>query len=86
MKDTYLNLNNLTKGMVVKSFNVSQDTYKEFSEKCKRLGLSMSKQVDLFMKAQVAQEPEARKEYLQRLEQIRKANFVPVTQPLSKRY
>ena len=86
MKQRYIKLNNFNEGMVVKSFNVSEETYEEFSKKCKRLGLSMSKQVDLFMKAQIEEEPRAREEYLQRLEQIRKANFVEVDGPLSQRY
>ena len=72
--------------MAIKTFNVSEETYKKFSGYCKDHGLSMSKQIDLFMKSQVEEEPKARKEYLEKLERIRKGNFVKTKTPLTERY
>jgi hypothetical protein len=39
--------------MVLKTFNLEEETYKKFSKYCKEKGISMSKQVDLFIKAQL---------------------------------
>lgn len=36
--------------MVLKTFNVEEESYKKFSEFCKENGLSMSKQIELFLK------------------------------------
>ncbi len=72
--------------MVIKTFNVSEETYKKFSSYCKENGLSMSKQIDMFMKSQVEEEPKARKEYLEKLDRIRKARFVKVKGSLMERY
>ena len=62
--------------MVLKTFNVQEDVYKKFSEFCKGHGVSMSKQVELFMESMVEEEPEAKKEYLEKLERIRKGKFM----------
>ncbi|MFW6014529.1 MAG: hypothetical protein ACOCQG_05110 [Candidatus Nanoarchaeia archaeon] len=70
--------------MAIKTFNVDEETYKKFSEYCKDLGLSMSRQIDMFMRSQV--EEEAREEYLQKLDKIRKGKFVKVNSTLSDRY
>ncbi len=64
--------------MVLKTFNVSEDTYNKFSHKCKQFGISMSKQVDLFIQSQVEEKPKAKREYLERLEIIRKGKFMRV--------
>ena len=66
--------------VVVKTFNVSADIYEKFSSYCKELGLSMSRQIDMFMRAQVEDKPKVRKEYLQKLEKIRKGKFVKVNE------
>jgi len=39
--------------MVLKTFNLDEKTYKKFSRYCRERGISMSKQVDLFIKAQL---------------------------------
>ena len=57
--------------MVCKTFNVNEKTYGEFSEFCKEHGFSMSKQIDIFMAAQLS-EGKVRKEYLEKLDKIRK--------------
>ena len=57
--------------MAIKSFSVEDATYKRFSAYCKEQGLSMSKQVEFFMKSVIEDDPQARKEYLDRLERIR---------------
>ena len=71
--------------MVLKTFNIEDKTYKKFSEYCKENGLSMSKQVDIFIKAQIEEEPKVRKKYLEKLERIRKGKFIRVDS-FSKRY
>ncbi|MBI2564977.1 hypothetical protein HYV79_03235 [Candidatus Woesearchaeota archaeon] len=64
--------------MVLKTFNVEEVVYKKFSDFCKGHGVSMSKQVELFMESMVEEEPEAKQEYLQKLERIRKGKFMRV--------
>lgn len=64
--------------MVLKTFNLEEETYNKFSEFCKQNGLSMSKQVDTFIKAQLEEEPRVREEYLQKLDVIRKGKFIKV--------
>ena len=64
--------------MVLKTFNVDENTYKKYSEVCKELGISMSKQIDTFMKSQLAQEPVAKRAYLEKLDIIRQGTFVQV--------
>ena len=71
--------------MVLKTFNVQEDTYHKFSNFCKGHGISMSKQIELFMRSIIEEEPEAKKEYLKKLERIRKGKFLHVDN-FSKRY
>ena len=65
--------------MVLKTFSVDEVTYKKFSTLCKSHGMSMSKQIQMFMESVVSQEPEASKEYLEKLDNIRKGKFISVT-------
>lgn len=58
--------------MALKTFNVQEDVYSKFSSFCKEHGISMSKQVEIFMESMIEEEPEAKKEYLKKLERIRK--------------
>ncbi|MCD6247810.1 MAG: hypothetical protein J7J87_05275 [Candidatus Diapherotrites archaeon] len=71
--------------MVLKTFNIQEDVYKRFSKFCKEHGLSMSKQIELFMRSFLEEEPKARKEYLEKLERIRKGRFIRV-KSFSERY
>jgi antitoxin component of RelBE/YafQ-DinJ toxin-antitoxin module len=64
--------------MTLKTFNVEEATYKRFSSFCKGHGVSMSKQVEMFMESVVEEEPEAKQEYLEKLERIRKGKFIRV--------
>ena len=64
--------------MSVKSFNIADEVYGRFSTFCKSHGISMSKQIELFMQAQLEEEPAAKKEYLDKLERIRKGKFIRV--------
>jgi|TARA_Y100000310_G_scaffold12782_1_gene13173 antitoxin component of RelBE/YafQ-DinJ toxin-antitoxin module len=64
--------------MVLKTFNVEEDVYKEFSSFCKGNGISMSKQIDFFMKSIVEEEPEAKKEYLEKLNRLRKQKTIHI--------
>ncbi|MEK6951397.1 MAG: hypothetical protein AABX29_00110 [Nanoarchaeota archaeon] len=74
--------------MVIKTFNLEEDVYKKFSDFCKENGLSMSKQINLFIKAQIEVEPKVREEYLQKLDAIRKGRFIRVgsIEDFKKRY
>jgi len=64
--------------MVLKTFNLNEETYKKFSEFCRENGISMSKQIDIFIKAQIEEKPKVREEYLKKLEVIRKGKFTKV--------
>jgi hypothetical protein len=74
--------------MVLKTFNLDNETYEKFSEFCKENGLSMSKQVDIFIKAQIEESPKVREEYLKKLELIRRGRFIKVGsfEDFNKRY
>lgn len=62
--------------MALKTFNVQEETYDKFSSFCKGHGVSMSKQVEMFMESMLEEEPEAKREYLEKLERIRKGRFI----------
>lgn len=64
--------------MALKTFNVEETVYKRFFDFCKGHGVSMSKQIELFMESMVEEEPEAKQEYLKKLERIRKGKFMRV--------
>lgn len=64
--------------MTLKTFNVEESVYKKFSNFCKGHGVSMSKQIELFMESFVEIEPEAKQEYLKKLDRIRKGKFIRV--------
>lgn len=64
--------------MVLKTFNIEEGTYKKFSDFCKQNGMSMSKQIDIFIKAQIEENPKVRADYLFRLESIRKGRFIKI--------
>jgi len=74
--------------MSIKSFNVEDNTYKRFSEYCKESGLSMSKQIDFFMKSVVEEEPKVRKEYLDKINRIRQEKSIHIggLEAFKKRY
>lgn len=71
--------------MALKTFNIDEGTYKAFSEFCRENGISMSKQIEIFIKCQIEEKPKVRKEYLEKLDKIRKGNFVKVDD-FKKRY
>lgn len=64
--------------MVLKTFNVQKETYEVISKFCKEQGISMSKQIELFMRSIIEEEPEPKKEYVKKLERIRKDKFISV--------
>ena len=64
--------------MALKTFNVHEGVYSKFHHFCKEHGLSMSKQVEIFMESMIEKEPEAKKEYLERLERVRKGRFINI--------
>ena len=65
--------------MVMKTFSVQEEVYSKFSQFCKEHGINMSKQVELFMESMIEQEPEAKREYLEKLNRIRKGRFVKIS-------
>ena len=65
--------------MALKTFSVEEAVYKKFSEFCKGHGVSMSKQVELFMQAIVEEDPKAKQEYLEKLERIRNGRVIRVS-------
>jgi len=71
--------------MVLKTFNIDEQTYKSFSEFCREHGMSMSKQIELFIRCQIEEKPKIRKGYLAKLDKIKKGNFVKVAD-FKKRY
>jgi len=64
--------------MVMKTFNVGEEVYKKFSKFCKEYGINMSRQVELFMESMIEQEPEAKREYLEKINKIRKGKFIKI--------
>jgi len=74
--------------MVLKTFNVGESVYRKFSDFCKGNGISMSRQIDFFMRSVVEEEPEAREEYLKKLDRIRKQRAIHIgsLENFKKRY
>ena len=58
--------------MVLKTFNVDSEIHKRFSTYCKDHGISMSKQIETFMRAQMEEDPELRKEHKEKLDRMSK--------------
>ena len=71
--------------MAIKTFNVNESIHAKFSQFCKEHGVSMSKQVENFMSSQLEDEPQAKQEYLKKLDRIRKGKFIKVDN-FSERY
>jgi len=65
--------------MVLKTFSVQEAVYGRFHDFCKSHGVSMSKQIEMFMESMIEKDPKAKKEYLEKLDRIRKGNFVSVS-------
>lgn len=66
------------RNMAIKTFNVEEVIYNKFRSFCKNHGVSMSKQIEMFMESVVEEDPNAKKEYLEKLERIRSGKFVKV--------
>ena len=64
--------------MAIKTFNVDQETYQKFADFCRSNGISASKQIEIFMKAQLEEKEKVRNDYLKTLEVIRKGTFVKI--------
>ena len=64
--------------MAIKTFNVEEVVYDRFHDFCKSHGVSMSKQVEMFMESVVEEDPKAKREYLEKLERIRNGKFIKV--------
>jgi antitoxin component of RelBE/YafQ-DinJ toxin-antitoxin module len=72
--------------MALKTFNLNEEAYQKYSAQCKDLGVSMSKQIDMFIKSQIAEEPIVRDDYLKKLERIRTGKFKQVSGSLMDKY
>ena len=65
--------------MVLKTFNLEQETYQKFSNFCREHGISMSRQVNLFIEMQLEEESNVKKEYIKKLNRISsKGKFIEV--------
>ncbi|MFH1425158.1 MAG: hypothetical protein ABIG28_00295 [archaeon] len=71
--------------MAVKTFNVNPEVYGKFLQYCRENGISMSKQIEIFMKSRVEEKQEVREDYLRKLEEIRRGKFIKVDS-FSERY
>lgn len=74
--------------MVLKTFNLEGETYEQYSKFCKENGISMSNQINTFIKAQIETKPEVRGDYLKKLDIIRKGKFIKIgtSEDFEKRY
>ena len=74
--------------MVLKTFNLNEETYNKFSKFCKENGISMSKQVNFFIELQMSEDKIVREEYIRKLETIRKGKFISIggSEELEARY
>ena len=74
--------------MVLKTFNLDEEVYNKFSEFCKENGISMSKQINIFIESQMEESPKVRQGYLDKLDRIRKGKFIKIggVDNFSKRY
>jgi hypothetical protein len=74
--------------MVLKTFSVQEAVYSRFHSFCKSRGVSMSKQIEIFMESMIEKDPEAKKEYLDKLDQIRKQKSIHIgsLEDLKRRY
>ena len=64
--------------MVLKTFNVDEGIHAKFSQFCKEHGISMSKQIELYMESQIGDEFDNRKvkpSYLKKLAKIREGKY-----------
>ena len=64
--------------MVLKTFNVQEDIYSQFYRFCREHGMSMSKQIEMFMESVIEKEPAAKQAYLEKLDRIRSGRFIRV--------
>ncbi|MBM3229002.1 hypothetical protein FJZ26_01095 [Candidatus Parvarchaeota archaeon] len=71
--------------MALKTFNIDQAIYARFLGFCRGHGISMSKQVEMFMASQTEEESNVRNAYLKKLERLRKGRFISVNS-FAKRY
>lgn len=65
--------------MALKTFSVQEEVYSKFSKFCKERGINMSKQIEIFMQSVIVKDPKAKKEYLEKLKQIREGKFLEVS-------
>ena len=64
--------------MALKTFNVDPSTYAQFRGFCKAHGLSMSAQVQSFMRSVMAEDLRVSQQYLLKLQRIRAEPSIPI--------
>ena len=57
--------------MVLKTFNVEEESYSKYANFCKENGVSMSNQINTFIKSQVETRPKVREDYLKKLDELK---------------
>jgi len=60
---------------MLKTFNINEMAYNEFSKFCKEHGISMSKQAEMFIESQIGIKKEVKPEYLKKFEKIMKGKY-----------
>jgi antitoxin component of RelBE/YafQ-DinJ toxin-antitoxin module len=64
--------------MVLKTFNIDATTHAQFAAFCRAHGMSMSKQIQMFMQSVISDEPNVKEAYQKKLERIKKGKFFRV--------
>ncbi len=55
--------------MALKTFNINEEIYKEFSEHCKKHGISMSKKIENFLKKEIENLKSQELKYIDKISQ-----------------
>ncbi|RLE46788.1 hypothetical protein DRJ22_01055 [Candidatus Woesearchaeota archaeon] len=61
--------------MVLKTFNIDKKIYTEYSTFCREHGISMSKQIELFMQTMLEEDLDKHKEHMEKLDRMKKGQF-----------
>ena len=56
--------------MAIKTFNIDAGIHRRFSDFCKEYGISMSRQIEMFMLHQLEENPARKREHAEKLERM----------------
>lgn len=56
--------------MAIKTFNVDAEVHRQFASFCREHGISMSRQIEMFMQHQLEANPVTKKEHAEKLERM----------------